>query len=139
MKYAIIYFGILLLTVLSFTVAACGDDDDELSADNLAGTSWVVTSDVDPDGDDNGTVGTVVTSQKNGTLAFLPLNDWTYATWAVNGNNLTIILGEGIPDDFMQGQFVISGNTAVYTYHWGDVNGEWEDLTSINVMTLVKQ
>lgn len=39
MKYAIKYFGILLLTVLSFTVAACGDDDDELSADNLAGTS----------------------------------------------------------------------------------------------------
>ena len=75
MKYAIKYFGILLLTVLSFTVAACGDDDDELSAENLAGTSWVVTSDVDPDGDDNGTVGTVVTFQKNGTLAFLPLND----------------------------------------------------------------
>lgn len=128
----------MLVTSLSLMFVACGDDD-EPSTDNLAGTSWKIVSDITVDGEDNETSGAVVTFHDDGNVTFFPSQDWTYAKWSTNNNELKIVLGEGEPDDFMLGTFVINGKNAIYTYHWEDVEGKWADVNDINIMTLEKQ
>lgn len=130
---------LLFVATLSLTFTACSDDDDEPSNDNLAGTSWKIISDKTADGEDNETAGIVVTFLKDGNVKFSPSQDWTYAKWSTNNGELKIVLGEGEPDDFMLGKFVINGKNATYTYHWEDVNGDWANVNDLNIMILEKQ
>ncbi|MGM9851326.1 MAG: hypothetical protein ACI306_04200 [Muribaculaceae bacterium] len=115
------YLMLLLVATFSLTFTACSDDDDEPNDNNLAGTSWQILS----DSEDDELAGTVITFGKDGNCAFSPQQDWTYAKWSVSNDKLKIVLGEGEPDDYMEGDFVISGNNATYTYSWYDWDGKW--------------
>lgn len=122
------YLMLLLITTFSFTFTACSDDDDEPKADSLAGTSWQILS----DSEDEELAGIVITFNKDGNCSFAPQQDWTYAKWSVSNNKLKIVLGEGVPDDYMEGNFVILGKNATYTYSWYDYDGMWGgDVTAV--------
>ena len=114
--------GIALLAVIvCVNLAACSDDDDE-PGNTLSGTTRKIMS----SSEDGGMAGIEVTFRPNGTLE-MSRNGWTYANWSLNGDVLTLTVGESAPDDFMKGTISINENTATYVYHWGDVEGEWED------------
>ena len=119
---------------LSTTVSSCKDDDKEPSSDSLAGTTWKITS----DSEDEDLVGIKVTFNKDGNINFSPSYGWTYAKWSMNNDKLKLVLGEGEPDDYMEGTFVINGNNATYTYSWYDYDGKWGG-EGTNIMTLIKQ
>lgn len=122
----------LFALVLCVNFAACSDDEEE-SSNTLAGTTWKITSSTE----DDGIIGTEITFNSNGTFA-MSRNGWTYSTWLLNGEELTLIVGESVPDDYMRGVISVNGNAATFTYHWGDVDGEWEDNENYT-MTLQKQ
>ena len=111
----------LLMVMLAVNFTACSDDEDEPS-NTLAGTTWEIKS----SSENNEMIGIEITFKSDGTFA-MSRNGWTYSNWSLNGEVLTLTVGEGIPDDYMRGSISINENTATYTYHWGDVNGEWED------------
>lgn len=119
--------AVALCVIMAFAFASCSDDDDEPDSNSLAGTSWTILSDVDDaDGEaDEEIVGISFTLQKDGNVKFTPDTEWTYAKWSQNGNTLKIILGEGAPDDYMEGSFTINGNKATYKYSWYDYEGKW--------------
>lgn len=127
-------FLVLIGFALSTAVTSCKDDDKEPSSDGLAGTTWKITSDTG----DEVSIGMKVTFKSDGNINFSPANDWTYAKWSMTGNKLKMVLGEGEPDDYMEGTFVINGNNATYTYSWYDYDGEWGGEDTY-VMTLTKQ
>ena len=119
--------------VLSVGIVACSDDDDDNKSNALVGTTWKIMS----ASEDNGLVGIEITFKSDGTFV-MSRDGWTYAKWSLKGETLTLTVGEGMPDDYMKGAISIDGNNASYTYHWGDVEGEWEDEDSYT-MTLQKQ
>ena len=112
----------LLAVVLCANFAACSDDDEDEPSNTLAGTTWEIKS----SSENNEMIGIEITFKSDGTFA-MSRNGWTYSNWSLNGEVLTLTVGEGIPDDYMRGSISINENTATYTYHWGDVNGKWED------------
>ena len=125
---------VLLAAILSVSFAACSDDkDDKDEPDNatLAGTTWEIISDTD----DDDLMEVEITFNKNGNCSFTPSVDGTYAKWTQSDNKLKIVLGEGEPDDYMEGSFVINGSNATDTYSWYDCDGKWggED-TSVMVL-----
>lgn len=124
----------LFVTVCSLSFASCSDDKDDLSNGHLGGTSWEIIS----DSEDDELPGIVITFNKDGNCTFNPATDWTYAKWFQTDNTLKIVLGEGEPDDYMEGAFVVNGSNATYTYSWYDYNGKWGGEDSA-VMTLKKK
>lgn len=125
----------MALCVLFTTVTiGCSKDDDGPSKDNLAGTSWKVVSSSEDDED----VGLTITLKKDGNVTFNPSAGYNYAKWSVVNEKLRLTLGEeNVPDDYMEGTFVVNGNTATYTYRWHDADGELHG-DEYDVMTLVK-
>lgn len=120
--------AVALCVIMAFAFASCSDDDDDQDSNSLAGTSWTILSDVnDADGEiDDESVGLTITFAKDGNIKFSPVDEgWTYAKWSQNGNTLKLILGEGEPDDYMEGTFTINDNKATYKYSWYDYDGEW--------------
>ena len=113
----------MLVATFSLTFTACSDDDDEPNDKNLAGTSWQILS--DSEDYELALAGTIITFGKDGNCAFSPQQHWTYAKWSVSNDKLKIVLGEGEPDDYMEGDFVISGKNATFTYSWYDWDGDW--------------
>lgn len=109
----------LLVLPLAFAVTSCSDDD-EPSSDNLAGTKWEVVSASDEDV----AAGLTIEFKKDGNCVFTP-SEWSYAKWSATDGKLKIVLGEGEPDDYMEGSFTISDKTATYTYSWYDYDGKW--------------
>lgn len=123
--------------MLCVGLSSCSSDDDEENGNsqNLAGTSWIVTS-VDDTQEAENMVGSTIHFNSDGTATWNDPADeegddaeWEYIHWTYNNGLLKIIYGEEVPDDFMEGTFTMDGNTATYKYHWGDVNGEWNDET----------
>lgn len=115
--------AVMLCVLLSATLTACSDDDDDEPNGSLVGTSWTVTA----ADDDEDIIGVSITFQKDGNVKFTPSNDWTYAKWEQNGKTLKITLGEDEPDDYIMGDFVISGSSAVFTYSWYDIDGTFHN------------
>lgn len=113
-------FFLLLVLPLAFAVTSCSNDDDEPSSDNLAGTKWEVMS----TSDDDFEVGLTIEFKKDGNCVFTP-DGWDYAKWSVNNGKLKIVLGQGYPDDYVEGEFTISNKTATYTYSSYDYDGKW--------------
>ncbi len=144
MKPKLLHLQSLAATVLgvimAFAFVSCSHDDKGPDANSLTDTTWTILSCVDnSDGEsDDDFVGLTITFKKDGNVKFSPATDWTYAKWSLNGNTLKLVLGEGMPDDYMEGIFVINGNNATYKYSWYDYEGEWggEDHYS---MTLLKK
>ncbi len=75
---------------------------------------------------------------KDGNVKFNPSVVWTYAKWTQDGNTLKLILGEGEPDDYMEGTFTINDKKATYKYSWYDCDGKWGG-NSFYTMTLQKK
>lgn len=143
MKYALKHLqslvAVALCVILSCAFASCSDNDDEPDNSSLSGTTWTILSDIDSDGEaDNEIVGTTMTFQKDGNVKFTPATDWTYAKWEQKKNTLKITLGEGEPDDYMEGSFTINGNKATYKYAWYDCDGKWGG-ENVSTMTLQKK
>lgn len=82
--------------------------------------------------------GIVITFKKDGNCTFSPTPGWTYAKWSLTDNKLKIVLGQGEPDDYIEGPFVINGSNAKYTYSWYDCDGKWGGERS-SVMILKKK
>ncbi len=112
--------AVALCFILSMAFVSCSDDDDESSSDNLAGSKWEVISATDKDVE----AGLTIEFKKDGNCVLTP-GDWSYSKWSVANGKLKIVLGEGEPDDYMEGPFTISGKTATYTYSWYDCGGAW--------------
>lgn len=127
-------FALALCVLLTIGAVSCSKDDDEPSKDNLAGTSWKAISSSEDDED----VGFTITLKKDGNVTFSPSAGYNYAKWSVVNEKLRITLGEeNVPDDYMEGTFVVNGNTATYTYRWYNADGELHG-DEYDVMTLVK-
>ena len=129
------FVGMALLAVaLCVNLSACSDDDEgQGQGGPLAGTTWrIATSE-----EGAGMVGIEITFRSDGTFA-MSRDGWAYSKWSLDGDVLTLTVGESGPDDYMEGTVIINGDDATYTYHWGDVDGEWEDNVSYT-MTLRKQ
>ena len=119
--------AVTLCVFMTMAFTSCSDDDDEPGNKSLAGTSWIILSNVD---DSNGMasdeiVGLTMSFQKDGNIKFTPAYGWTYAKWSLSGNVLKLILGEDEADDYMEGTLVINGNNATYKYSWYDCDGKW--------------
>lgn len=65
-------------------------------------------------------VGTSYTFNADGTVTMKPHQEWSYMTWTFSGNRLKIVMGEGYPDDYIEGNLDINGKTATYVYKWYD-------------------
>lgn len=119
--------AVTLCVFMTMAFTSCSDYDDEPGNKSLAGTSWIILSNVD---DSNGMasdeiVGLTMSFQKDGNIKFTPAYGWTYAKWSLSGNVLKLILGEDEADDYMEGTLVINGNNATYNYSWYDCDGKW--------------
>ena len=128
--YALALVGIYVC--LNFS--SCKKDDDEPSSDHLSGTTWKILSSTE----DEEYEGTTVTFNSNGNVTFSVADAWSYAKWSYKNDKLKIVLGEGMPDDYMEGTFIINDKIATYTYSWYDYDGEWGGEYT-EVMTLAKQ
>lgn len=127
----------LLYASLVVSVSACltaCSDNDEPTVNDLSGSSWLVIS--TPNSYDLPVFSTIQFGN-DGNCYFEPKNDWTYAKWSVANESLKIVLGEGEPDDYVKGEFKVSGQVAKYTYTWHDCNGEWDGDKSYE-LTLAK-
>ncbi len=114
----------LLAIVMSVSFIACSSDDDD-NNDSLAGTTWKVVSVDNGHDDSTDLIGTTATLNADGTVTFNPKNVWTYSHWTLNDNTLKIVLGEGHPDDYVEGTLSINGNSATWDCYWADVDGHW--------------
>ncbi|MBD5241840.1 MAG: hypothetical protein HDS59_07155 [Barnesiella sp.] len=142
MKHLKFLFLVLIGLTFSTTVTSCKDDVKEPSK-GLAGTIWKINSATEDDlyegeDDEYEFVGTTVTFNSDGNVTFSKPNAWSYAKWSYTNDKLKIVLGEGEPDDYMEGSFVINGNKATYTYSWYDIDGDWGGKDEY-VMILTKQ
>ena len=133
MKHLKFLFLVLIGLTLSTTVSSCKDDDKEAS-DVLSGTTWKINS----ASEDEDFVGSTVTFKRDGNVTFSIPDAWSYAKWTYSNDKLKIVLGEGMPDDYMEGSFIIIGENATYNYSWYDVDGDWGGEDHY-VMTLTKQ
>ena len=133
MQHLKFLFLVLIGLTLSTMASSCKDDDKEPS-DVLSGTTWKINSATE----DEEYVGVNVTFKQDGNVTFTPNNGWTYSKWSLTGDKLKIVLGEGMPDDYMEGSFVINGNNATYAYSWYDVDGKWGGEDNY-IMTLTRQ
>ncbi|MDE6161265.1 MAG: hypothetical protein K2F77_06375 [Muribaculaceae bacterium] len=105
---------------MSVAFISCSDDDDEPTSDNLTGSKWEVVTSTD----EGVEVGMTIEFKSNGNCAFTP-EEFSYSKWSVTDGKLKIVLGEGEPDDYIEGTFAISDKTATYTYSWYDCDGKW--------------
>lgn len=112
--------AVALCVIMAMAFTSCSDDDDEPSSDNLAGSKWEVISATDEDVK----AGLTIEFKNDGNCVLTP-RDWSYSKWSVSNGKLKIVLGEGEPDDYMEGQFSISDKTATYTYSCYDCGGKW--------------
>ena len=118
---------------MPMSFVACSDDDDDDETDNeLIGTwKYTVTSDDDDDQETG-----YFTFKSNGSLTWDDGEEVSSnCYYTLNGTTLKMVFND---DDYTLGTIVIDGTSAVYTYSWYDVDGEWggED---VEVMTLQKQ
>ncbi len=130
----------LLAIVLSVSFIACSSDNDDNNG-SLVGTTWkVVSIDNAYHDDSEGLIGATGTLNADGTVTLNPKSDWTYSHWTLNDNTLKIVLGQGHPDDYVEGTISISGNSATWDCYWADVYGQWnhKDWTHI-IVHLQKQ
>lgn len=120
------------LFCVAFTACSSDDDDESSSKSGIENTTWKITA-VDNAVEAEDLVGITIKFNSDGTMTSQDNSyseesrAWSYGTWTFNNTILKMIVGEGHADDFMEGTFSINQNTATYYYHWGDVNGEWED------------
>ena len=121
-----------LYACLNFS--SCKKDDDKEPSDVLSGTTWKINSATE----DEDFVGATVTFKSDGNVTFSIPDAWSYAKWTYSNDKLKIVLGEGMPDDYMEGSFIINGKNATYNYSWYDVDGKWGGEDHY-VMTLTKQ
>lgn len=110
---------VMLCAFLSTTFVACSDDDDDEPTNGLAGTTWTVTA------SDEEMEGASFTFNADGSVTMKPSQEWSYMKWSLNGKKLKIVMGEGEPDDYIEGNLDIDGNNATYVYKWYDCSGEW--------------
>lgn len=123
MKKTFKLLGVLLIAALSFSVAACGSDDEpsggstDESTINLAGTKWKVVS------DEGGAAmeGCEITFWKDGIVKADPSFGFNNMTWTKTGDNLKVFFDQ---EEYMVGPFIVNGKKATYTYHFG--HGDWE-------------
>ncbi len=129
----------LLAIVMGVSFSACSSDDDD-NNDSLAGTTWKVVS-VDKDDDSfEEWIGKTATFNADGTVTFKPDASWTYSQWTLKDNTLKVVLGEGYPDDYVEGTLSVNGNSATWNCYWADVDGEWTDKDETHaIMHLQKQ
>lgn len=125
----------------AFSLTSCGDDDKD-EPDNssgggiswsIEGTSWKVLSVYDEDDDevvdDSAFIGMTMTFEKGGNCKLTPNDGWTYCKWTQSGQALSIVLGEGGPDDVLEGVISVSGDNATYSYRWRDYGNSWSTQT----------
>lgn len=126
---------LFFVSLIMMSFVSCSKDDDNPDSNELSGTTWTVLTATE----DTEFIGASITFNKNGNVSFSDVEDaWSYAKWSVSNNKLKIILGEGEPDDYIEGSFVINGKNATYTYSWYDYDGEWGGEDTY-IMTLVKK
>ncbi len=104
---------------MSVSFIACSSDDDD-NNDSLAGTTWKVTSVDNAVGEFKYWPGATATLNADGTVTFNPKNAWTYAQWTLKDNTLKIVIGEGHPDDYIEGTLSVNGNSATWDCYWGN-------------------
>lgn len=130
------YLAFALLAILTCAgFASCGDDDNnDDGPSQLSGTSWkVISSD-----DKEVPVGLSISFLENGSVKFFP-QEWTYGRWHESQDALGITVGQGVPDDYMIGDFTIKDNRLTWSYYWADVDGKWEKPNEPHLLILEKQ
>lgn len=138
MKKILNLFAILLMMALP-VMTSCSKDDDGPSGGNgsseLSGTTWTVISDAGGD-----FTGVTMTFKNNGDVVFSGSSyaDWTYAKWDYSDGVLRIVLGQGEPDDYIEGYFDIDGTSAYFNYDWYDYDTEYRE-SGPYFMELVKK
>ena len=125
---------VMALILMPMSFVACSDDDDDDETDNeLIGTwKYTVTSDEDDEDQETG----YFTFKSDGSLTWDDGEEVSSnCHYTLSGTTLKMVFND---DDYTLGTIAIDGTTAVYTYSWYDVDGEWggED---VEVMTLQKQ
>lgn len=116
------YFKILALAfsviVLSMSLSACSDDDDNPGIGSLNGTSWEIISNIDDSNGDVYDAGDVITFEEDGTVTIPKGTDYECAKWSLKGSTLRLEIEEYYYDDYYytEGKFTVKGETAVYKY-----------------------
>lgn len=117
---------VLLIALMSVSLAACGDDKDEPDNDNAILGKWHGYLDNDRE--------SYFTFKPDGTLVWAENDEkdgweeFSNNKWSISGETLRLDLNivNGKVDDYTSGKYTIKGKTLTYTYKWYDGDGKWE-------------